>query len=85
MFKKLFEKQTWNNIGEYLMYYIDYFLSTWWNMIKVWFFLTLFLILLPIPPILWKVHAFMFTLTQDKPLSVALWESKIASPPMEKE
>jgi hypothetical protein len=78
-------KQKLQQWGNYWMYYIDYFLSTLYNLIKVWFLLTLILLFLWIPPLLWKVHAFMWSILQNKSLFESMIEMKFAQCPVQKD
>jgi hypothetical protein len=70
---------------EYMMYYIDYYLSALWNVFRIWGVFTLLLILLPVPPVLWKVHAFLMELARGGNLMTAIGQSRISECPIKKD
>lgn len=79
--KKICTKNYWKTIGVYWMYYIDYYLSTLWNIFRIWVVVSFVLFLIILPPVLWKVHAFLYAIAQGHPLTTALIKSKQAIRP----
>ena len=75
--------QTMTFIRDYCMYYIDYYISSFWNLLKIWMVLSLVLLLLFIPPILWTVHSFLFTLIRGATVQQAILESRFSHCPIQ--
>jgi hypothetical protein len=73
----------WTYYKEYMMYYIDYYLSALWNVFRIWVIFSILLVLLPVPPLLWKVHAFLLDIAGGGTLMSAIAQSRIASCPLD--
>ena len=76
------KNETFQYMCRYLQYYIDYLLVTGYNVCKLVCIGIGILLLLPIPPVLWKVTAFLQSIARGETVITAIAESKFASCPV---